>query len=104
MGAQSPILPGHRNLFQAFRDVDSAGKMPARVAQNVGNFDGAFKSAAKTVSASFNSPCHGNTPIGPACAIADYRALGGPDKDTVTVFSNTQNIASTVTDLQALPV
>ncbi len=99
--ADTPILPGHGNLYQAFRDADSAGKMPARITQNVGNFDSAFKSAAKTVSASFNYPYHGHTPIGPACAIGDYRALGGPDKDTVTVFSNTQNIASTVTDLQA---
>jgi CO/xanthine dehydrogenase Mo-binding subunit len=98
--AESPILPGHGNLFQALRDADSAGKMPARITSNVGNFDNAFKSAAKTVSASFMYPYHGHLPIGPACAVADYRALGGPDKDTVTVFSNTQNVANTVTGIQ----
>jgi CO/xanthine dehydrogenase Mo-binding subunit len=74
--------------------------MPARITSNVGNFDTAFKSAAKTVSASFMYPYNGHTPLGPACAVGDYRALGGPDKDTVAVFSNTQNVANTVTGIQ----
>ena len=85
--AESPILPGHANLWSSFRKADSAGLMPARITTNVGNFDTAFKSAAKTVSATFRYPYNGHTPLGPACAVADYRALGGPDKDTVTVFS-----------------
>jgi nicotinate dehydrogenase subunit B len=39
--------------------------------------------------------------MGPACCVADYRALGGADKDMVTIFTNTQNVASTVTDARA---
>jgi CO/xanthine dehydrogenase Mo-binding subunit len=98
--SESPILPGHGNLFDSFRAADSAGKMPARITSNVGNFDNALKSAAKTVSASFKYPYNGHTPLGPACAVGDYRALGGPDKDTVTVFCNTQNVANGVLGLQ----
>jgi CO/xanthine dehydrogenase Mo-binding subunit len=75
--------------------------MPARITSNVGNFDTAFKAAAKTVSASFMYPYTGHTPLGPAAAVADYRALGGPDKDTVVIYSNTQNVATTVTSTQA---
>jgi CO/xanthine dehydrogenase Mo-binding subunit len=33
--------------------------------------------------------------------VADYRALGGKDKDMVTIFTNTQNVANTVTDARA---
>ena len=47
--AESPILPGHANLWASFRKADSAGKMPARITGTAGNFDTAFKSAAKTV-------------------------------------------------------
>ncbi len=99
--AESPILPGHGNLWASFRKADSAGLMPARITTNVGNFDTAFKSAAKTVSGSFMYPYNGHTPLGPAAAVADYRALGGPDKDTVVIYSNTQNVANTVTSTQA---
>jgi CO/xanthine dehydrogenase Mo-binding subunit len=99
--AESPILPGHGNLWSSFRKADSAGLMPARITSNVGNFDTAFKAAAKTVSASFMYPYTGHTPLGPAAAVADYRALGGPDKDTVVIYSNTQNVANTVTSTQA---
>jgi CO/xanthine dehydrogenase Mo-binding subunit len=95
----NPILPGHGNIFKSFREADSAGKMPARITNNSGNFDNSFKAAAKTVSATFKYPYNGHLPLGPACAVADYKHLGGPDKDTVTVFSNTQNIASTSTGL-----
>jgi nicotinate dehydrogenase subunit B len=98
--ADSPILPGHANLWKSFRDADSAGNMPARITNTAGNFDNGFKGAAKTISASFAYPYHGHNPIGPACAVADYRSNGGPDKDIVTVFSNTQNVSSTVTDVQ----
>jgi CO/xanthine dehydrogenase Mo-binding subunit len=99
--AENPILPGHGNLFDSFRKADAAGKMPARITDNSGNFDVSFKAAAKTVSASFKYPYNSHLPIGPACAVADYKNLGGPDKDMVTVFSNTQNIASTSTGLQS---
>jgi nicotinate dehydrogenase subunit B len=99
--AESAILPGHGNLWADMRKADSAGQMPARITSNVGNFDAAFKSAAKTVSGSFMYPYHGHTPMGPAAAVADYRVNGGLDKDTVTVFHNTQNLATTTTEVQA---
>jgi CO/xanthine dehydrogenase Mo-binding subunit len=98
--AESPILPGHANLWDSFRKADAAGKMPARITTQAGNFDANFKAAAKTVSATFKVPYNGHTPLGPACAVADYKANGGPDKDTVVVFSNTQNVANTVTGIQ----
>jgi CO/xanthine dehydrogenase Mo-binding subunit len=74
--------------------------MPARISSTNGNFDSAFRISAKTVSASFKFAYNGHIPIGPACAVADYKALGGPDKDQVTVVFNTQNISSTTTDVQ----
>ncbi len=98
--AESPILPGHANIWSSFRKADAAGLMPARITGTAGNFDTAFKSASKTVSASFAYPYNGHNPVGPACAVGDYKALGGPDQDMVTVFSNTQNVANTVTDVQ----
>jgi CO/xanthine dehydrogenase Mo-binding subunit len=98
--AESPILPGHANLWASFRKADTAGKMPARITNNNGNFDAGFKSAAKTASGTFMYPYHGHNPIGPACAVADYRDLGGADKDQVTIFSNTQNVSSTTTEVQ----
>jgi CO/xanthine dehydrogenase Mo-binding subunit len=98
--AESPILPGHGNLWKSMREADTAGKMPARITAQQGNFDTRFASAAKTVSGSFKYPYHGHTPMGPAAALGDYRALGGPDKDMVTVFHNTQNVATTTTEVQ----
>ena len=62
-----------------------------------GNFDTAFKSAAKTrlgvvhvrrTTATTRSARPAPSPT--------TRHNGGPDKDTVTVFCNTQNVASTV--------
>jgi CO/xanthine dehydrogenase Mo-binding subunit len=97
----TPILPGHGNLWKSFRQADSAGKMPARITTQAGNFDAGWNSAAKKVSASFMVPYNGHTPLGPACAVADYKNLGGPAKDTVTVWSNTQNVANTVTGLRS---
>ena len=98
--AESPILPGHANLWASYRKADSAGLMPARITSNTGNFDTAFKAAAKTVSGSFIYGYNGHTPLGPAAALGDYRANGGLDKDTVTVFHNTQNVATTTTQVQ----
>jgi nicotinate dehydrogenase subunit B len=99
--AEAPILPGHGNLWSSFRKADSAGLMPARITATNGNIETALKSAAKTVSGSFVYPYNGHTPLGPAAALGDYRANGGLDKDTVTVYHNTQNLATTTTEVQA---
>ena len=100
--AESPILPGHANLWTSFRKADSAGNMPARITGTAGQLrHRASSRRRRPSSASFMYPYNGHNPIGPACAVADYKDNGGPDKDTVTVFSNTQNIPSTVADVQA---
>jgi nicotinate dehydrogenase subunit B len=99
--ANSGILPGHANLWKHYRDMDTAGKIPARITNQGGNFDAAFKAASKTVSESFQYPYNGHIVIGPACFLADYVHAGGPDKDRVTIISNTQNVQSSVTDLQS---
>jgi len=52
------------------------------------------------VSASFNYPYNGHIAMGPACFLCDYVHAGGPDKDRVTIISNTQNVQSSHTDLQ----
>jgi CO/xanthine dehydrogenase Mo-binding subunit len=99
--AEDARLPGHANLWKSFRDADSAGKMPARIVNNNGNFDAGWNAAVKKVSGvTFKYPYNGHTPMGPAAAVADYRALGGADKDMVTVFHNTQNVANTVTGIR----
>jgi CO/xanthine dehydrogenase Mo-binding subunit len=96
----SGILPGHASLWKHYRDMDTAGKIPARITAQGGDFDAALKAATKTVSASFQYPYNGHIVIGPACFLADYVHAGGPDKDRVTIISNTQNVQNSVTDLQ----
>ena len=56
--ADPPVLPGVGNLWKGMRDHDSAGKAPARIAQNFGNFDNAFKSAAFTGEPDLQVPLH----------------------------------------------
>ena len=80
--AETPILPGHGNLWKSFREADSAGKMPARITTSVGNFDTAFKAAAKTVSGSFKYPYNGHTRSARPARSPTTSTLGGPDKDT----------------------
>jgi CO/xanthine dehydrogenase Mo-binding subunit len=98
--ANAGILPGHASLWSHYRKMDTAGKIPASIHVQGGDFDAAFKAAAKTVSASFRYPYNGHIVLGPACFTCDYVHAGGPDKDRVTIFSNTQNVQNSVTDLQ----
>ena len=55
------ILPGHANLWKHYREMDTAGKIPAAIETEGGDFDKAFKSATKTVSASFRYPYKGTS-------------------------------------------
>jgi len=89
----NPILPGDGSLWKHYRDLDSAGQIPARIATSVGDVDAALKSAAHTVSGSFAHHYQGHMPIGPSCCVADVRA------DHATIWSNTQNVENLVTDL-----
>jgi nicotinate dehydrogenase subunit B len=97
--ADSPILPGGTNRIGQLRAADTAGQIPARIASNVGNFDAAFSSAAKTLSASFYASDRGHNPIGPGCAIAVYQPATGGGADSLAVYSNTQNVESCAQDL-----
>ncbi len=89
----NPILPGTGNLWEHYRALDAAGQIPAKYATNLGNFDSAYATAAKTVSATFKYHYQGHTPIGPSCALADVTPSGA------TIYSNTQNVEGLVTDL-----
>ncbi len=89
----NPILPGTGNLWSHYRQLDSAGKIVAAYASVKGNVDTALASAAHTVSGSFAHHYQGHTPIGPSCCVADVTATGA------TIWSNTQNVESLVTDL-----
>jgi CO/xanthine dehydrogenase Mo-binding subunit len=88
------ILPGTGNLWQHYRDMDSQGKIVASLnSGTTGNVDAALASAAHTVSGTFKHHYQGHMPIGPSCAVADVQANGA------TIWSNTQNVYSLVTDL-----
>ena len=97
--ADSPILPGDTNRISEVRAADSAGQVPARIVASVGNLQGALASAAKTVSASFYASDRGHNPIGPGCAVALYEEGSGGAADSVTVYSNTQNVEACAQDL-----
>jgi CO/xanthine dehydrogenase Mo-binding subunit len=97
--ADSPILPGSASRISQLRAADSAGQIPARIVSNVGNYNAAFAGAAKTLSASFYASDRGHNPIGPGCAIADYMPATGGGADSLTVYSNTQNVESCAQDL-----
>jgi CO/xanthine dehydrogenase Mo-binding subunit len=71
------------------RDHDAAGKAPARIAQNFGNFDNAFKNAAHQVSQTYKFHYTGHLPIGPSCCVADITSAGA------RVFTNTQDAYGT---------
>jgi CO/xanthine dehydrogenase Mo-binding subunit len=66
---------------------------------NVGSYNAAFAAAAKTLSASFYASDRGHNPIGPGCAIADWTPGTGGGADSVTVYSNTQNVEQCAQDL-----
>jgi CO/xanthine dehydrogenase Mo-binding subunit len=87
--ADPPPLPGVGNLWKQMREHDSAGKAPARIAFNSGNFENAFKSAAHTVQQSYKFHYTGHLPIGPSCCVADVTPNG------TRVFTNTQDAYGT---------
>jgi len=95
--APMPAVSGSGNMWKQMRAFDSAGQAPARIAaQSGGNFESAFASAAKTVSASYAHAYNGHMPIGPACAVADVTA------DGALVMANTQSCYAVRTKLAAI--
>jgi CO/xanthine dehydrogenase Mo-binding subunit len=97
--ADSPILPGSASRISQLRAADSDGRIPARIVSDVGSYNAAFAAAAKTLSASFYASDRGHNPIGPGCAIADWTPGTDGGADSVTVYSNTQNVENCAQDL-----
>ena len=93
-GSREPVgeLPqgGHRRE-DAGPDHEHVGQLRHRV--QVGGEDRRRRRSGTRTTATTRSARPARSPT--------TRTIGGADKDTVTVFSNTQNIASTVTDVQA---
>jgi CO/xanthine dehydrogenase Mo-binding subunit len=94
--APMPPISGNGNMWKQMRDFDSSGQVPARIGAANGNFDTAFASAAKTVTASYAHAYNGHMPIGPACAVADVTA------DGALVMANTQSCYAVRTKLAAI--
>jgi CO/xanthine dehydrogenase Mo-binding subunit len=88
-----PILPTTGNLWKQMRQQDSAGKAPARYAENTGNVDTALKSAAKTVAGTYAYHYNGHATIGPSNAVADVKPT------SAVVYSNTQKLPGMVEKL-----
>jgi CO/xanthine dehydrogenase Mo-binding subunit len=84
-----PKLSGVGNMFKQVRDLDAAGRTPARIAASTGNFDGAFAAAATKVSATYKVHYQGAMALGPECCIADVTPSGA------RIFSNTQGAYGT---------
>jgi nicotinate dehydrogenase subunit B len=78
-------LPGSDNLFGAMRKLDYT-TTPVSYGVNTGNADAAFANAATKLSATYEFPFEKHAPIGPTCAVGDYRPDG-----TVYVHMHGQN-------------
>jgi nicotinate dehydrogenase subunit B len=87
--AENPVLPGTGNLFKQMRDHDAAGKSPARIGFNAGNFESAFAASPMKLSNTYKFHYNGHLPIGPSCCVADVTPNGA------RIFSNTQDAYST---------
>jgi CO/xanthine dehydrogenase Mo-binding subunit len=87
--AELPTVSGVGNLWKQMREHDSAGKAPARISANTGNFESAFASAPIKLSNSYAFHYNASNPIGPLCAVADVTPNGA------RIFSNTQDAYGT---------
>jgi nicotinate dehydrogenase subunit B len=94
--APMPTVSGSGDMWKQMRAFDAAGQAPSRIAAQNGNFDTAFASAAKTLTASYTHHYNGHMPIGPACAVADVTP------DGALVMANTQSCYAVRTKLQAI--
>ena len=75
--SESDTLPGVGNQYSAMRAATSLDA----VILNYGNVDTGIKSAAKVLTATYESPLQMHGPIGPICGIADI----GPTSGTIFV-------------------
>ncbi|MCX6599436.1 MAG: molybdopterin-dependent oxidoreductase [Acidobacteria bacterium] len=74
-------FPTSEKLFDYMRTAPSASPRPSAPAV-VGNPDGAFSAAAKTIEAEYEIPFQGHTALGGAHALAD------PSNGQMTIYSN----------------
>ena len=90
----NPILPGTGNLWAHYRQLDSAGKIrgdrPPRTRATSTRRSPPRRTPCR---ARFDHHYQGHMPIGPSCCVADVTA------NNATIWSNTQNVYSLVTDL-----
>jgi nicotinate dehydrogenase subunit B len=97
---QSAILPTSGNLFGQMRSQRDAGLATTSTQKPAwaptGNIDAGLASAAKTLSATYESVAGSRVVIGPACAVADVTA------NSAIVYCSSQQIQSVVTNVAGL--
>jgi len=87
---EPPAMAGSASMWKQMRNLDSTGKVSARIQVNTGDVDSAIAAAPVKVSGrSYKVGYQGHLGIGPICAVADTTQQG------TVVFSNTQNVYST---------
>ena len=74
-------LPGNEGLYEAVRNSPRAKE---EVAKKTGDVDGALKTAAQSLKATYQFPMQTHGSLGPSCAVADVR------QDQATIWSATQ--------------
>jgi CO/xanthine dehydrogenase Mo-binding subunit len=94
--ADPPTIASSGNLWKSMRDFDSAGKAPARIAVNTGNFNSAYAAAPVKVEATYKYPYNGHMPMGPTASVAHVTSAGA------IVMSNTQDAYTMRTRVAAL--
>jgi CO/xanthine dehydrogenase Mo-binding subunit len=98
---EPPTIASSGNLWKSMRDFDSAGKAPARIAANTGNFNSAYASAPVKIEQTYKYPYNGHMPIGPTAAVAHVTSQGA------LVLTNTQDaytMRTRVAGLLSLPI
>jgi CO/xanthine dehydrogenase Mo-binding subunit len=83
--ADPPPLASSGNMYKQMREFDAAGRAPARIAANTGNFDSAFANAPIKAQATYKYQYNGHAVIGPTAAVAHVTPEGA------LVMSNTQS-------------
>jgi hypothetical protein len=83
-------MPAQSEVYSRIRSVPVKQRTgPA----DVGNVDAAFATAAKTISATYNSPYNLHGPIGPSCALADV------SDGKATIWTHSQGVYGLRTSL-----
>jgi len=81
---ETKLLPGDGSVVKQMRAQAAAGQTVDTLAQS-GNVDGAFASAAKVISASYQYGYNSHAPMGPTCCVAEVTA------DGAVIYTNGQD-------------